>query len=333
MVKVRAGLIGAGAFGRMHLQALRSIGDVEIVAICDTNRANAERAASDYGVKHTFQDYHEMFSRAKLDLVEVCTPESLHRDPVVAAAEHGIDVLVEKPIATTVEDADAMIAVAKKNHVSMMVGHILRWDPRYAAVKEMIDAGKFGRIGAVYARRTTFRRLASTYLMRVGVFPVLGIHDIDLLLWYTKDRVEECHAYAAPLLGLPNPDTVVSSLAFKGGTKAVLVFSFAAPDNEHSDIGNRMEIITDRCFTVIDTAQQSLQVTDENGFHTPDTTFMSTIGGSLLGSLRNEVSYFVDCVKNQTRVEMATPEEATEALKVALACQRSALEGRPQRLS
>jgi UDP-N-acetylglucosamine 3-dehydrogenase len=332
MAKVRAGLIGAGAFGRMHLQALKSISDVEIVAICDTNRANAEQAASDFGVKRTYEDYHEMFSRSKLDFVEVCTPEPLHREPVVAAAEHGIDVLVEKPIATTVEDARAMIVAAKKNHISMMVGHILRWDPRYASVKEMIDAGKLGRIGAVYARRTTFRRLASTYLTRVGVFPVLGIHDIDLLLWYTKDRVEECHAYAAPLLGLPYPDTVVCALAFRGGTKAALVFSFAAPDNEYSDIGNRMEIIADKCFTVIDTTQQSLQVTDGNGFHTPDTTFMSTIGGSLLGSLRNEVSYFVDCVKNRTKVTMATPEEATEALRVALACQKSALEGRSQRL-
>jgi len=330
---VRIALIGAGDWGEKHLQALKTLRNVQVSAICEPNAERARRLAEQYRIEHVYSDFNELLAREQLDAIHVATPEQLHREPVVEAARHGLHILVEKPIATTLEDADAMIQAAQKENVFLMVGHILRWDARYAMVKDAIERGEVGEIGAVFARRAFSRAGASTYLPRVTPLMQSAIHDIDLILWYTKDRVSETYARSAKLLNYTNPDITTCLLSLEKGAQAVLEHSFTLPERIPFMTGARMEIIGSNSFVIIDASEQCLFFCDQNGWRTPDTTLIPVVRNSLMGTLKEEISYFVRCVANGENPSVITPEEAREALRVALSCEQSLAEGRPIRLT
>lgn len=332
MKNVRAALIGAGDWGERHLQALKSVERVELVAVCDANPKRAKEMGEKYSVERVYTDYGEMFEREKPEMVDVCTPEQLHREPVTRAAELGIHVNVEKPLATTLEDADAMIRAAEKNHVFLQVGHILRWDARYAMLKESLDRGELGEIGAILARRVNRRSDGARLLNRVSILSQLAIHDIDLVLWYTKQRVRRCFAGTTNVLKFANPDISSCMLNFQNGTQAVLEHSFTLPDSVPFWVGARMEIVTSTSFVVVDSSEQCLFIGDQQGWKTPDTTLFPVVRGRQTGALRDELDYFARCVQDGREPSVVRPEEARYAVEVALACQESVRTGRPVEL-
>lgn len=318
-----------GVWGEKHLQALKANPDVEVVSICDTGQDRVRAMSVRYGVPKTYTDFREMLAVERLDAVHVVTPEPAHRDPVVEAASKGLPVLVEKPLATNLADADAMIAAAEKNGTILMVGHILRWDTRYAMVKDSIERGEIGKIASISARRSVVRAEAPTFLVRSTPVMQLGIHDIDLILWYTQGLVKRAYCVSSRLFAFKYPDCTVSLLEFEDGSHALVQNSFSLPDSMPYPVGARMEIVGQRNYTVIDVSQQSLFVADEKGYHIPDTTLIPVVRDEMSGTLRAEVDYFVRCAATGRQPSIIKPAESREALKVALACERSMAEGRP----
>src|SRR5436190_22356151 len=122
MDKVRVGIIGVGAFGESHLIGYRSLPYVELAAVCDTNPARAQELATRYNIPAWYTDYNEMLRATPLDAVSVCLPEDYHRAPTLAAIAAGKHVLVEKPIATMLDDARVMIDAARAANVFLMPG-------------------------------------------------------------------------------------------------------------------------------------------------------------------------------------------------------------------
>lgn len=326
---LRVAVIGLGMWGEKHLQALKANPDVEVVALCDSNRGRARSMGSKYRVKKTYTDFREMLRTERLDAVHVVTPEPAHREPVVEAATKGLAVLVEKPLATKLEDADAMIEAAEKNRTILMAGHILRWDTRYAMVKDSIERGDVGRIASISARRSVTRAEAPTFLVRSTPVMQLGIHDIDLILWYTRARVKKVYCVSSRLLDFKYPDCTVSVLQFEDGGHALVQNSFSLPDTMPFPVGARMEIVAQKTYTVIDVSQQSLFVADGEGYRIPDTTLIPVVRDEMSGTLRAEVDYFVRCATSGKQPTIIKPAESREALKVALACERSMAESRP----
>lgn len=329
MAPIRVGLIGVGDWGEKHLHALTTLKNVRVVAVCDTRAKRAREMAKRFRVGRSYSDFHELLDNEKLDAVDVVTSERSHREPVVEAAKRGLHVLVEKPIAAGLEDADEMISAAKKNHVFLMVGHILRWDTRYAMVKDAIERGKVGVIGAILARRAFSRAGASRYLPHVTPIMQSAVHDIDLILWYTGDRVKRCFSTSARVLNYTNPDITACLLSLERGTQAILENSFALPERVPFVTGARMEIISSKSFVVVDATEQSLFFCDSDGWRAPDTTLIPTVRGGLTGTLKEELDYFVTCISTGRSPSVIQPEEAREALKVALCCEKSLAEGTP----
>jgi UDP-N-acetylglucosamine 3-dehydrogenase len=329
---LRTAVIGLGVWGEKHIQALKTIPEVELVAICDTSTDRARSISSSYGVPKVYADPHELLSNEEIDAVHVVTPEPAHRGPVVEAASKGIHVMVEKPLATSLVDADAMIEAASRNKTILMVGHVLRWDSRYAMVKESVERGEVGTISTLFARRSVSRTQAPVYLDRSTPVMQLGIHDIDLILWYTGAKVKQVHSVSSRLLGFRNPDCVTSLIDFEGGGHAVLQNSFALPETLPFFVGARLEIVGSKSFVVVDASEQSLFLCDEKGYRTPDTTLIPMVRNELVGTLRQEIEYFVRCVRSGSDPTVITPGESREALRVALACERSMSEGAPVRL-
>ena len=118
MEKLRTGIIGCGKVGDFHAKVYAELPQSEFVAVCDADSARAEAFASRYGVK-AYTDVATMCRDARLDVVSICTPHPLHASPAVAAADCGCNVLVEKPLASSLEDCDAIIAAEKRNHVTV----------------------------------------------------------------------------------------------------------------------------------------------------------------------------------------------------------------------
>ncbi len=329
MDRVRIAVIGLGTWGEKHLQALKTIPEADVVAICDVNQKRARNVASRLKIRKIYSNFEELLDRENLDGVHVVTPEPFHRDPVIQAARKGIQVFVEKPMATTLEDADAMIDAARKNRVNLMVGHVLRWDVRYAMVKKAIERGEVGQIASIFARRSVTRAEAPTFLARSTPMMQLGIHDIDLILWYTGSKVSRAYARSSRLFDYKNPDTTSCVLEMESGAHAVIQNSFSLPEKIPFSVGGHMEIVGSKAFILIDVAEQGLSICDSGGWHTPDTTLIPIVGDTLTGTLREEIKYFIDCVQKGRKPEIITPTESREALRVALACERSMNEGIP----
>lgn len=170
---------GRWALPYSHASALARIPGARLVAVCDIDPARLEACVRTWGATwpglRTYRDAGEMLAAGGIDALGVCTPDDRHADIVVAAAERGVrGILCEKPLATSLADADRMVAAIEANGVVLAVDHTRRWDPFYARVKELIDAGRIGRVQSIGAALHGERAM----LFRNGT------HALDLMCWY-----------------------------------------------------------------------------------------------------------------------------------------------------
>lgn len=146
MSKLKVAVIGCGSIAQYrHLPEYYSNKEVEIVAVCDIVAERAEEMAVQYGAK-AFTDYKDVVNLDEIDVVSVCLPNYLHAPVSIAALNAGKHVLCEKPMATSQEEAEAMIQAAKVNDKKLMIGHNQRFVSSHQKAKEIIELGKLGKI-------------------------------------------------------------------------------------------------------------------------------------------------------------------------------------------
>ena len=149
MPELRGGLIGCGFFARNHMHAWNALPDAQIVAVCDTDLARAQTFAQDFNVPRTYTDAAQMFQAENLDFVDIVTQPATHRALVELAAAHGVPVICQKPLALTLEDAQAMVQACENANVPFMVHENFRWQSPMRVLKAAAaDIGDlfFGRI-------------------------------------------------------------------------------------------------------------------------------------------------------------------------------------------
>lgn len=185
------GIIGCGLISEFHARAIQALPKARLVGFADVAGERArQRAAQFGGIACT--DYHELLVREDVDVVNVCTPNGLHEQIVLDAAAAGKHVLVEKPLEITLERADRMIAACHRHRVTLATVHQARFRPAVVAVKEAVDAGKFGRLlcgdavvkwhrSKSYYHRDPWR--STRALQGGGVMMQIAIHYLDLLRW------------------------------------------------------------------------------------------------------------------------------------------------------
>ena len=173
---LRVGVVGTGAMGQNHVRIYHEMEGVELAGIADVDEQRVNSLAKQYEIEG-FTDYRQLFDH-DLDAVSIVVPTKLHRQVVFEALEAGLDVLVEKPIADTIENANAMIAKAKEVNRNLMVGHIERFNPAVMRLKEIIESGILGKIVSISTRRVG---PYNPRIRDVGVILDIGVHDICLL--------------------------------------------------------------------------------------------------------------------------------------------------------
>lgn len=229
--RIPIGLIGAGAIGRIHAERARLSADVAIAAIADPSPEAAALGAA-LGVP-TFSDASSMFAKVKVRAAIVATPNSTHAPLALECIAQGIPVLVEKPLADTLEDGERLCRAAEAANVPILVGHQRRHNPILRRARDLVAGGALGRPVAAHAMSTWLKPdeyFAPDWRRSVGAGPVLVnmIHDVDLLRWLLGEIVS-VHAITSNVVRkFEVEDSAAVLLRFASGVLATLLVSDTA---------------------------------------------------------------------------------------------------------
>ncbi len=211
---LRVAVVGSGHLGAIHARVYAEVAEAQLVAVCDTDTARAAQTAERYGSR-VLEDYREL--AGKVDAVSVATPTQSHYEISRFFLEHGVPVLVEKPITTTLEEAQDLVRISREQGVTLMVGHVERFNP---ALKALLDEVRHARF--VEAHRLSPYRFRST---DIGVVLDLMIHDIDIILAVTGSEVTEVRAAGCNIITPKHEDIANARLTFANGCVANITAS------------------------------------------------------------------------------------------------------------
>ena len=234
--KIKYGLIGCGRISVNHIQAyLNNKYNLELVALCDIDAKKARILLDKFGIKENiriYDDYHKMINKETLELVAIATESGKHAAITIDCLKKKINVIVEKPMALSIKDADKMIETAKKNSVKLCVSHQNRFNKSIKKLKEALKKNKFGRIfhgvanirwnrGKDYYDQANWR---GTWEQDGGALMNQCIHNIDLLRWMMGSEIDEVFAYTDNLNHpyIEGEDTGLALLKFKNGSYGLI---------------------------------------------------------------------------------------------------------------
>ena len=224
-VPCKAAVIGVGAMGQHHARIYNQLPETELVGIADANADTGGRIAKLY---HTvaFTDHGRLLDKARPDLVTVAVPTEFHHQVALEAMEAGCHVLIEKPIAATVEQARELIERADVLGCKLMVGHIVRFDPAVQALKERLDAGELGRIFQVRCRRLG---PFPARIRDVGVVIDLATHDLDMIRYLTGQEAVLVYAETKQELYSAYEDILIGTVRLVDDTIGILDINWLTP--------------------------------------------------------------------------------------------------------
>lgn len=222
---MKVAVVGAGQMGRHHVRVCADLDGVELVGVVDASADVRARMEKRHGVS-TFERFEDLLADARPEAVVIALPTRLHYEAALAAIEAGLPVLVEKPIAATLEQGRALVRAAEQRGVLLAVGHIERFNPGVVALEEQLEQGILGRLYQVHARRLgPFPpRIAD-----VGVVVDLATHDLNIIERVAKAPVERVYAETARRLHAAHEDMVSAVLRLEGGTVGVLDINWLTP--------------------------------------------------------------------------------------------------------
>jgi UDP-N-acetylglucosamine 3-dehydrogenase len=332
MHKTVCGVIGLGFFGEKHAEVLAKQPTAELRAICTRSAARRQELKRRLKVPDDYEDYHDLLADPGIEAVSIVTHVDDHPAPTLAALKAGKHVLVEKPLARTAADCDRIIAAAEKAGRILMVGHICRFNPRYALTRQRVAAGEIGEVVSMYARRNIPAARSATVLEKIGPLLGDGVHDTDLMLWISGGRIESVYALEHRIRKLKYPDLGWAMYRFAGGAIGVIENAWCLPEGTPFRIHEQLEIIGTRGAIYVHGGDTNLVVQTPMGIDCPDTLYWPQVHGEINGALRAEIAYFLDCVARGQQPTVVTPAAARAAVAAVAAAERSARTGKVVKL-
>ncbi len=229
---IKTAVVGTGSIGEEHLSAIENLKEFQLCAVCDTNEEKGKAFAKKYGVRF-FENYKDIPSQTDAETVILNLPHFLHCDAAVFFLEHGIDVLVEKPMANTVEECDRMIEAAKKNGKKLAVGHVQRYFASNAKVKEYIETKQLGELVMCEEHRTIdyFSEERPKWFLDKkaaggGIVMNYGAHALDKIFYLTGMKTAEITSLCANKKNNCNIEGHAQFfMKFENGLSAAVTFS------------------------------------------------------------------------------------------------------------
>jgi UDP-N-acetylglucosamine 3-dehydrogenase len=326
---LRWGILGAGRFGLLHARALAALPGVRLTALCNRNPDKLLTAGQAFPQARTERDYRRLIESPEIDAVSVTTHWRDHCNVALGALESGKHVLLEKPMAANSEECRRLLAAANASKGLLMVGHVCRFDPRVTLAKRAIDEGRIGRIVSLRSKRNLPVAPGAIRLDKISPLMGDGIHDADLMMWFLGRAPSRVYAHQIRVDAFQYPDVGWAMLHFEQEAIGVVEVNWRLPAHVPTAIDAQLEVIGTDGKLLVDCAHTGLEILDAHGSHQPDTVYWPTQHGQLVGALVNEIAYFADCIRNQTRPSVVTPLEAARAVAVMEAAEQSAAAGRP----
>lgn len=309
----KVAVIGLGNMGQHHAKAYARLDGVDFVAASDPNiqRFNAVETS---GHTQYYEDYLDMLANCTIDAVSVCVPTSLHYDVATACMDAGCAVLVEKPIAQTVDQAKALVAYAKQKGVVLTVGHIERFNPAVLATKAWIESGRLGTIHAIHCKRYG---PFPNQIKDADVLVDVAVHDIDIVQFLLTNKPMSASVFSTNIHCNDRADYAQLMLQFDKKLMVNIHVSWALPYKQR-----QMEIIGDKGIVVVDCMAQTVQYYPVHADVTGDSIVLPITEGEQLlihkkEPIIEECRTFVRAVQTNTK-PFICPEQATEALSLAL---------------
>ena len=332
-MSVKIGVIGLGFIGEKYCDVLSNLEGAQLVGVVDSDPQKLKQAAEKYGVE-AWPTYKELLSRDDLDAIAVCTPDHLHREPAVAAARAGKHLIVEKPLATTVQDAEEIVYETERQGVILQVGHVLRFNSRYWEGRSAIEKGEIGELIYLNAYRRALR--GSPHRLKGRVSPVfyLGVHDLDIVRWYAGDEVKQVYASSVRRMhtSLGVDDTVVATIRFKKGAMAVVESTWIMHPASNRPLQTGILAVGTKGTVQVYWEPTVMIASDESGVNNPDTDLWPVIHGARWGDLHVELCNFIRCVQDKT-TPCVTGYDGLQTVRIAAAIEKSALLGQPVKLA
>ncbi len=329
MLRLRFGVIGLGMMGRIYARVLANLSESELVACCDIVLEKATELAKELGVSgYAGTDFCEMLRQhPDLDGVAVTTSDPDHFAPVMAALDAGMHVCVEKPLSISVAEGEKMVARAQETGRILMVGHTLRFQPQFLAMRDAVKRGDIGELLHFFARRNNPSTVRDRLRDRVSVAFFLGVHDIDMMLWTSGQPVTRVFAKAVHKGPAAVDDSILSILTFADGTLAMVENSWGMPDVTGRPMRFHFEAVGTKGVIEVYSHEQGIGIYTPNTASFPNTLWLPEVHGRLTGVYHDQVAHFVDCIA-QKRTPACTGEEGLMAVRVADAIMRSLQEGK-----
>lgn len=316
MADLGMGVIGVGTWGELHAHVYATTPGTYVAAICDLNEERARQVAKTCGALYFMTKYRTLLAKREVEAVSIVLPDYLHRDAVIAAAEAGKHILVEKPLATTEEDALAMIEAAQSAGVTLFVDFHNRWSPLFVPLKQSLDAGELGTPQMVSFRLNDTVWVPTKLLSwarQSSVAWFLGSHCLDTLLWLMNSRaaseggegdtIERLTTVSRSRMlreayGVDTPDFYLTTLEWRSGLVTHLENGWISPECGPSAFDLKCEFIGSRGAYFIDGSHHGAVQKQTSRVEYPDAMVSPRVHGRPVGFGTESIHHFAFCLRN-----------------------------------
>lgn len=337
MDKLRIGVIGAGLWGGNHARVFTTLAETELVAVCDQDEGRARAMAAKAPGAGVYTDYRALIADPKVDAVSVATPDFTHTPIILAALAAGKHVLSEKPLATTLEEAEQIAAAAKASPAKLMVDFHNRANPVLVGLHDAVAAGEIGRAVHGFAKlsNTTFVPYKMlSWAARSSALWFLGSHLVDVLRYVLDDEVKRVYAVARKGVlqshGVDTHDVHLSTLEFAGGAVVAMENSWVLSEQNPMVYDFRVDLVGDKGQVSGNPSHNGgITKMGAEGLRFGDTIGVTPTGpGRIGGFVLESIARFVDMVLHDAP-PLASVEDGLTATRILTAIERSAASGQP----
>lgn len=313
--------------GQVHARIVAESPRADLVAIVDPNEKLGREVAQRWGAKW-FPKIGDALELAEAFVVAV--PDRLHVDVTIQLLEAGRHVLIEKPLADTLEGAKRISVAASKSSAHLVVGHVLRHDPRFQIAAATAKNGSLGEAVHFRSSRIVPRSVGIANAGQSPIYMYQGIHDIDLVQWIAGSPIKEVCALSAskilPALGVDGVDVALILVRLANGAIGTLEISWALPTTTASGLYSEFDLYGTEGAINVSVADQGVQITTGAGLVLPDTVLGPEVDGRLTGVVPAQFQHFMQVIAGELQ-QVITIDEAVAAVAVLDAISESLLSG------
>ena len=326
------GIIGMGIRGKMYANVIKENPCAQLNAVCDTNRTILEQYEKE-GIKG-YTDFKQMIEQADINVVIVATPDFMHKESVIYAATHKLNIMVEKPFSTSVDECKEMSEVIKENKVKCLVAFENRWSLPFINVKNMIEAGQIGNILNISAMLNDTEYVPREMLPWAGkstpawfLFP----HIIDMASWYTGKEIKKVYATGVKKKlikqGLNTYDSIEAIVTYEDDTSGVFTTTWVLPDTYPVVADQKMNIVGEKSSVNIDLCEQMVKMAASEKFFNPR-VLGTSVNGHLTTPPAHMLNGYIDTLERGLK-PLATEDDGLRNTQIIAAIHKSVELGVP----